>query len=63
MKRLLLGIAALTLVASFAFAINGGGGKKKAAKKAKTECTRTCTEKKDCPKTAHCPNRPDCVCN
>lgn len=57
MKKLLVAILAMTLMASPAFAVNGGG-KKKAKKKAKTEakkqvvCDKNCDPKscdpKDC---------------
>ena len=48
MKKLLVAILAVTLMASPAFAANGGG-KKKAKRKAKIECTKdkTC-DSKDC---------------
>ena len=38
------------------------GGKKKEKNKAKTECTKNCTETKDCHKNAKCPNKPGCIC-
>lgn len=59
MKKLLVAILAVTLMASPAMAANGG--KKKAKKKAKTECTKKCSETKVCPKGANC-CPPNCVC-
>jgi len=59
MKKLLVAILAVTLMASPAMAASGG--KKKAKKKAKTECTKKCSEVKICPKDAKC-CPPNCVC-
>ena len=59
MKKLLVAILAVTLMASPAIASTGG--KKKAKKKAKTECTTKCSEVKVCPKGAGC-CPPNCVC-
>jgi hypothetical protein len=50
MKKLLVAILAIILLASTAMASNGDG-KKKAKKKARTECTKSCTKTCD-PK--HC---------
>lgn len=61
MKKILLGILALSLVSGVALA---DGGKKKTKKKAKTECTKNCPPSKDCKKTtANCPPRPGCICH
>jgi hypothetical protein len=53
MKKIFLGLMAIAMISGTAIAINDGGGKKKAHKKAKTECKvkdcdpRTC-DPKDC---------------
>jgi hypothetical protein len=49
MKKLMVAILAVTLMASPALASNGGGGKKKARKKANIECKKdkSC-DPKDC---------------
>ena len=52
MKKLLVAILAVTLMAAPAHAANGG--KKKAKKKAKVECAKKCSEPKVCPKDANC---------
>ena len=62
MKKVLVGLFALTLISS-SVAFAGPGDKGKKAKKAKIECKKNCPEKKDCKKTAICPNKPGCVCN
>lgn len=51
MKKLLVAILAVTLMASPVLA---SGGKKKAKKKAKVECTKKCSETKNCPKESSC---------
>jgi hypothetical protein len=61
MKRIFLGLMAITLVTGVGFASDGG--KKKGGKKAKVECTKDCREKKDCHKNALCPSKPGCVCS
>ena len=61
MKKILLGVLALSLISGVSFASDGG--KKKAKKKAKIECTKNCPETKDCKKTAKCPTKPGCVCD
>ena len=43
-------------------AVYADGGKKKANKKAKVECSKGCPDSKDCRKDAKCPNKPGCVC-
>jgi hypothetical protein len=53
MKKIFLGLMAIAMVSGTAIAANDGGGKKKARKKAKTECkVQTCDPKncdpKDC---------------
>jgi hypothetical protein len=60
MKKILVGLFALTLVStSVAFA--GPGDKGKKSKKAKTECNKkNCPDKKDCKKTVTCPTKPGC---
>jgi len=62
MKKLLVAILAVGLMASPALAANGGGGKKKAKKKAKIECkkdkscdVKNCDPKNCDPKTCHFP--------
>jgi len=62
MKKLLVAILAIGLMASPALAANGGGGKNKAKKKAKTECkkdkscdVKNCDPKNCDPKTCHFP--------
>lgn len=59
MKKIFLGVLALTLVSGAAFASDGGKHKKK-TKKAKIECTKGCPDK-DCHKI--CPNIPGCICH
>ena len=60
MKKILIGIFALTLVsASSAFADTGKRAKKS---KAKIVCTKSCPDRPGCHK-AICPNKPGCVCN
>jgi hypothetical protein len=59
MKKIILGVFALSLVSVSTLAITGG---KKKSRKANTECTRNCTDSKECRKTAKCPNKPGCVC-
>jgi hypothetical protein len=68
MKNIFLGILAIALMASPAFAANGG--KKKAKKKAKTECVKDncdpknrtkdgkCCDFKDCKRGDKCPPAP-----
>lgn len=59
MKNIFLGILAIALMASPAFAANGG--KKKARKKAKTECVKeNCCDPKNCPKDSKCCDFKDC---
>jgi hypothetical protein len=60
MKKLLVAILAVGLMASPALASNGGGGKKKAKKKAKLECKKdkTCDVKNCDPKTCQFPTCP-----
>lgn len=58
MKNIIVGFIALTMMSTTA--VYAGGGKKKA--KAKTVCTKTCPETKDCRKDAKCPVQPGCVC-
>lgn len=63
MKKLFVGVLAMTLLStSSAFA--GPGDKGKKGKKAKIECSKKdCPKTMDCKKTATCPNKPGCVCN
>lgn len=59
MKKLFLGMLVIALMASPA--VNAGGGKKKAKKKAKIECCdEKCCDVKSCPKDAKCPPLPMC---
>ncbi len=48
MKKIFLGLMAIALVSGTAFAANDGGGKKKARKKAKTECKVQNCDPKNC---------------
>ena len=59
MKKLLIGMFALTLLSISALADTG---KKVKKAKTKTVCTKGCTETPNCHK-AICPNKPGCVCN
>ena len=59
MKKILIGFLALSLMST---AVYAGGGRKKANKKAKVECSKGCPDSKDCRKDAKCPNKPGCVC-
>jgi hypothetical protein len=56
MKNIFLGLVALTMMSTAAYAT---GGKKK-AKKSKAVCTTTCTDKKDCKITPNCTPLPGC---
>lgn len=60
MKKIILGMFALTLLSTTAMADNG-----KKVKKAKGQvvCGKNCPETKDCRKTTKCPNRLGCICN
>lgn len=67
MKKLFLGMIAITLMASPVLA---NGGKKKAKKKAKMECAKKCDpqncdpkncDPKDCTKDPKCVNMPGCT--
>ena len=59
MKKIFLGVLAIALMSSPAIA---GGGKKKAGKKAKIECTKDkCCDPKDCTKDTKCPPIPICM--
>jgi hypothetical protein len=58
MKKIVLGLFALTVMSTTAVYANGG--KKKAKKKAKSCCTKTCTDKKDCKPTSNCVPMPGC---
>ncbi len=59
MKKIFLGLLAIALISSPVYA---GGGKKKAGKKAKIECTKdTCCDPKDCIKDTKCPPIPICM--
>lgn len=60
MKKIILGMFALTLLSTAAMADNG---KKTKKAKGKVVCGKNCPETKDCKKTAKCPNRPGCICN
>lgn len=60
MKKILIGMFALTLISTSALADTGKRVKKA---KAKVVCGKNCPETKDCKKTAKCPNRPGCICN
>lgn len=61
MKHIFLGVLAIALMGAPAYA---GGGKKKANKKAKIECSKDkCCEKKDCTKDPKCPPMPICAAN
>lgn len=60
MKKVLIGMFALTMLSTAALADTG---KKVKKSKAKTVCTKNCPETKGCKKTAKCPNRPGCICN
>ncbi|TMI79719.1 MAG: hypothetical protein E6H10_14885 [Bacteroidetes bacterium] len=59
MKKIFLGVLALTLMSGVAFATDGGGKSK--SKKAKTECPKNCSDK-NCKKNGNCPDKPGCVC-
>ncbi len=59
MKKVIIGMFALTLLSTAAIADTGKGRKAKAKK----ECTKNCPPTKDCKPTAKCPNKPGCVCN
>jgi len=59
MKKIGLGLLALTLWSGTAL-YAGIGGKKK-VKATKAACSKTCKSSKDCVK-ASCPNKPGCVC-
>ena len=48
MKKIFLGLIAIALVSGTALAANDGGGKKKARKKAKTECKIQNCDPKNC---------------
>ncbi len=48
MKKIFLGLMAIALVSGFALAANDGGGKKKARKKAKSECKVEDCDPKNC---------------
>ena len=63
MKKIFLGVLALALMSGVAFATDGGGGKSKKSKKAKTECTKKCSDSKTCKKDGNCPDKPGCVCH
>ena len=57
MKKILLGLLALSLVSGALFASEGG--KKKKRKKEKIECKKSsCPDIKDCKKTTVCPPIP-----
>ena len=59
MKNIFLGMLAIALMASPAFAADGG--KKKARKKAKTECVKdNCCDPKNCAKDDKSCNIKDC---
>jgi hypothetical protein len=60
MKKIFLGMLVIALMASPAVYANGG--KKKAKKKAKIECTKDdCCDPKVCPKDMKCPPAPFCT--
>jgi len=60
MKNIFLGMFAIALIASPS--VYAGGGKKKAGKKAKIECTKDkCCDPRDCTKDAKCPPIPVCM--
>jgi hypothetical protein len=59
MKNIFLGMLAIALMASPSVYANGG--KKKARKKAKVECTKDkCCDSKACCKDDKCPPMPTC---
>ncbi len=60
MKKILIGIFALTLFSASTMADTGKKAKKS---KAKVVCTKGCQPTKDCKPTAKCPNKPGCICN
>lgn len=60
MKQIFLGLLAIALMGAPAYA----GGKKKAKKKAKMECSKDkCCDMKDCPKDGKCVPFPGCSMN
>lgn len=61
MKKIFIGVLVLSLMASPAFANNGG--KKKLKRKANIECPKNCPDTGNCHKTAKCPNKPGCICD
>ena len=61
MKKIIIGMFALTLISSTsAFA---DSVKKVKKVKSKVVCTKGCPETKDCHNTAKCPKKPGCVCD
>jgi len=60
MKKIILGMFALTMLSSVALADTG---KKTKKAKAQVVCGKNCPETKNCHKTTKCPNRPGCICN
>ena len=61
MKKVFLGVLALTLMSTTA--VHADTGKKKAKAKTKTECTKGCPDTKDCHRNAICHTKPGCVCS
>jgi hypothetical protein len=61
MKKIFLGVLAFTLMSGVALATDDGGKSK--SKKAKTECTKKCSDTKNCKKDGNCPNKTSCVCH
>jgi len=60
MKKAFFAFLAVTVMSTaVVYAVSG---KKKIKYKAKTECTKSCPETRDCHKMATCPNKPGCIC-
>ena len=60
MKKIFLGLLAIALMTTPSVYANGG--KKKARKKAKIECSKDkCCDPKDCTKDGKCPPMPICM--
>jgi hypothetical protein len=60
MKKVILAALAIMIMSGVSFASDNG---KKKAKKAKIECSKNCTDTKNCHKNAVCINKPGCVCD
>ena len=59
MKKVIIGLFALTMIST---SVSADAGKKSKKAKGKVVCGIGCVETKDCKKTAICPSKPGCVC-